>query len=447
MLYKHTHAGMKASRYATSRQKACQQCSNAKARCDRKTGRCTRCTQRGLSCTYPRAISSPTISTQVNCASGEGELFSPISAFDVPFPSPEGEQPARRDSVGSNDESTQSLMNSNSVNTSSSTLTKAHFSRCPERNSTTRMSTGLEALDFSGLELVCPINADDISNRWLNPYIPLPGQTIKAYPPTVSAFIFRILKSYAAVTVRGRGVVPFVHSSQMTTLSAGSPLSTCLTLVRIFEKQLPGSEGVAAGVLQREMNSLCELRETYDDMTLIAAFQAYLIYSMVLFFRLSQGSNPFLRQAMMNLQEIACASCRRGLVCSAEQQRARPKWEAWIVAEVKRRTLFTMYLFDSILSAQDNLPTFLGTELRGLPAPANKALWQAQSRYDWERAYNLHLVDWTEGGLNIDELWPIPSHLDEAGVAARRDRVDQWLENIDEFGTMIYTVTSCTHGG
>lgn len=154
-----------------------------------------------------------------------------------------------------------------------------------------------------------------------------------------------------------------------------------------------------------------------------------------------------MRSAMMNLQELACSSSRQGLVCSADQRRVRPRWEEWIIAETKRRTLFVMYLFDSIFSTQEGLPTFLGTELQGLPAPANKLLWHAQPRYDWEREYNVYMAEWVEGGLTIDELWPIPSELDGLDIVKRRTRVDQWLENIDEFGTMIYAIVSCTHGG
>lgn len=306
----------------------------------------------------------------------------------------------------------------------------------------------MSSLDFiSGMELFCPINVDDISNRWLNSYVPVPGQKVKEYPASITAFIYRILKSYAAITCHGRGVPPFVHASQATETSTIPPLSTCLTLVRICEKPLPGSENTAMDVLQREMNGLYEQHGTYDDMSLLAAFQAYLIYSLVLFFKLSQGSSPFLRQAMTNLQELACSCSRRGLMCTAEKQRARPRWEAWIVAEAKRRTLFVMYLFDSVLLAQDGLPTFFGTELQGLPAPASQSLWKAHTRHEWEAAYNIHLADWAEGGLRIDELWPIPADLDEAGLVERRGRVDQWLENVDEFGTMLYAVTSCTHGG
>lgn len=75
-----------------------------------------------------------------------------------------------------------------------------------------------------------------------------------------------------------------------------------------------------------------------------------------------------------------------------------------------------MYLFDSILSAHEGLPTFVGTELQGLPATSPKSLWQAQARSDWDRAYNIHLAEWMEHGLSIDELWSIPTDLDDSGM-------------------------------
>lgn len=63
------------------------------------------------------------------------------------------------------------------------------------------------------------------------------------------------------------------------------------------------------------------------------------------------------------------------------------------------------------------------------------------------KAYNIYLVNRVEGGLHIDELWPIPADFDESGILRRRDRVDRWLENADEFGTMLFAVTSYIHGG
>ncbi|KAI0101088.1 hypothetical protein F4814DRAFT_105339 [Daldinia grandis] len=447
---------MKATRYSTSRQKACRPCSTAKAKCDRRVGCCSRCALRGLPCSYPQTLPSQASSRDVSDNTGDSTevgLYNSISEPSIlSEASPGPEISTRPDPESLNSQSlavelAQASGSMSPTNTSSATFVTRYAPNESILNITGRASRSPEVLDFSSLELFSPIDVDGISNRWLNTYIPIPGQKVKEYPATITAFIYRLLKSFATVTVRGRGVPPFVHPSQISVASARPPLSTCLSLVRICENPLPGSESVAADVLQREMNNLYEQQGTYDDFTLLAAFQAYLIYSMVLFFKLNQVSGPFLRQAMMNLQELACSSSRNGLMCIAEQQRARPRWEAWIVAEAKRRALFTMYLFDSVLSTQDGLQTFLGTELQGLPASADKSLWRAQIRRDWETAYNIYLADWPEETFRIDELWPIPAGLDEPGLLERRNRVDRWLENIDEFGTMLYAVTSCTHGG
>jgi hypothetical protein len=186
---------------------------------------------------------------------------------------------------------------------------------------------------------------------------------------------------------------------------------------------------------------------SYNDLSMLFAFQAYLIYSLVLFFQLNHGADPFLREAMMNLQELACSCSRQGLVCASEQLRTRPRWEAWTVAEAKRRTLFTMYLFDSVLATRDGLPTFIGTELRGLPAPAGRLLWKPDSQRAWEAEYNIYLAEWPTSSLQIEELWPLPQEMDLVGLGKQRQRVDHWLEDADEFGMMLYAVTSCTHGG
>lgn len=288
-----------------------------------------------------------------------------------------------------------------------SVLTSASQSLNGENNGSavvTRKIHGPDIEEFVDLRLVCPINAEGIANRWLGAYIPLPDQKVKQYPPAISTFLHRMMKSYVTVAVRGRGHPPFIHAAQVATHLIKPPLSTCLSLIRICENQLPGSEETAAAILQREMREIFEQREYLDAITLLCVLQAYLMFTMVLFFHLGQITNPFLRQAVMNLQELACASAKKGLVCEAEQQCLRPKWESWIVAEANRRTLYTMYLFDGVLSAHDGLPTFIGTELAGLPAPANLTLWRAQTKADWNTAYNLFLADWSDGGLRIDEL-------------------------------------------
>lgn len=300
--------------------------------------------------------------------------------------------------------------------------------------------------NFSGLNLACTINVDDITSRWLNTYVPVAGQVIKDYPPSISALIRRVLKSYVASLVRGHsGLPPFVHPSQIDDPSF-VPLATCLNMVRICQNPAPGSEVTAAEILQQEMSRIYERRPQCNHMELLATFQAYLIYAMALFLRLEQASTLFLRQAMMNLQDLAWMTTRQGIVCGAEQQHTRPNWEEWIVVEAKRRTLYVMYMFDDVISKQEGTPTFLGVELVGLPAPGSKSLWTSSTRQEWQKRYNTHLADWPNGGLCIDELWAMPSELGDIDIAKRRSRVERWMEDLDEFGMLIYAVTSCTHG-
>lgn len=418
---------MKTSRYATSRQKACQHCSVAKAKCDRRATGCSRCAKRKIPCVYPQIRSSK----EKSPSQGGPSPQSPDSIPDSLVPSLCGLPPNSHSEAWAVPWAQPVGQREHIRTASSNTLT---------------LNKNAE-LDFSNLELFCPINTDEITTRWMNPYIPVPGQTIKQYPSGVSIFISRILKSYAAVAARGRGTLPFIHPSQISEQAASSPLTTCLSLIKICETPLPGSEGTAVMVLQREMENIMECHESYNELSLLGAFQAYLIYCLALFFKLHQGPRNQLRSAMMNLQTLAHLSSKQGLICVADQDRTRPRWEEWIVTETKRRTLYVMYLFDSVLSTQEALPTFLATELLGLPASASKHLWHARSRSGWEREYNIHLAEWTDKSLTIDELWPVPPDMDAPDIAKRSRRVDHWLEEIDEFGTMLYAVTSCTHGG
>jgi hypothetical protein len=105
-----------------------------------------------------------------------------------------------------------------------------------------------------------------------------------------------------------------------------------------------------------------------------------------------------------------------------------------------------MYMFDSVLTARDGVPTFISTELHGLPAAGSSSLWRATSRQAWQTDYNQYLARWPDGILRLDELWPMPADFDDKAIRARRARVDRWLINLDEYGIMLYTVTSCTHG-
>ncbi|KAF2017871.1 MFS general substrate transporter [Aaosphaeria arxii CBS 175.79] len=389
---------MASSRYKVSRQRSCGHCMKAKRKCQGGPGTCVRCVKRGLDCTYfsenPQSQASTRFST---------------------------DDPHRIDTLPG-----------------CTTIS-------PDAQASVSLSPPTELLDFSNLDIYCPIDANDIKNRWLNTFIPIPGQKVKEYPSSISAFIVRILESYVGITTSGRGYPPFVHHSQIEAASM-KPLITCLKVVRICRDPHQTSEHSTIEVLRSEMDKLAGCYTDLDGIELLAAFQSYLIYTMVILFKYPENSRPFLRETMVHLQELACLSSQEGLLCKKENTGSRPRWEEWLVVEAKRRTLFTMYLVDSVLSSQDGQPTFLGTELRGLPASGDRFLWKATSRIEWERFYDVHLADWNGEGLRIDELWPVPEDLEDSGIQERRRRVNLWLETVDEFGTALFTVTSITHG-
>lgn len=438
-------------RYSKTRQKSCQQCSVAKARCDRNPGGCTRCKARSLSCDYLRESSSSVHSKRKASAeldhSPSFQSSCVLTAFDDTLVASNLEV-SHTTTVDYGEGTDTAPQSSGTERPMHATLPTSEFNLGPDVRPGVRsyLAEPAESLDFRDLELTCPINAHDISNRWLNTYIPIPGQATKSYHPTISSFISRILGSYVSTVIRGHALPPFVHPAQLKSDATCQSLSVCFSLAKICGESLPGTHAVVTRILQQEMNKLYEQHHNYDGVTLLAAFQAYLLYAMMLYFRISPQSDPYLRQAVMRCQEFACASSQQGLVCLAEEEVIRPKWEAWIVVEAKRRTLYTMYMFDNVLSTQDDLPIFLGTELQGLPAPAGRSLWQATARDTWQKRYNTHLAAWQGVGLKIDELWPMPPNLTATEVAQRRSRIDHWLENVDDFGTMLYAVTSCTHG-
>lgn len=206
-------------RYAASRQKACASCSISKTKCDRKPGQCTRCAVRGLSCAYPlgkqtegsvgdtRDHGHSVVGNGVPTVHGVSDFLHPLIAGE--FYSEPNARPL--------------IFPAASSGPASSPTTALH----------------------------CPIDADAIQNRWLNSYLSEPGQKQKRYSVNTTLFIYRLLNSYVGVMIRGHGIPPFIHTSQVIAIRSMPALSTCLTLVRMCDKPLPGSERVIVDTMQR----------------------------------------------------------------------------------------------------------------------------------------------------------------------------------------------------
>ncbi|SCU77221.1 LAMI_0A00144g1_1 [Lachancea mirantina] len=432
------------------RKKACTACSKAKVRCDLKRKACSRCVERGIEngCHYPLsvdqdvnsttpvlddAINSNTVESQQGIGQEPGLDYQ--VAVNTPRPCPllqsENDEPVTESSP-------QHLIKvDNLVNKLDSPKNRGYS---PESKDET------EELNFKNVKLVCTVSYKNIENRWLNTYLLPADQKRKSYPPNVTIFISRMLKAYCTMPIQRDVFPPFVHSCQVSPSTLPTALAICLSLMRLFDRRMAAQNFVIQDTLDREMARLFQGYSSCDEVDLLASFQAYLIYSMTLYFELKHRDHDGMHEVIMNLQVMACELARRGLTCPAELSCSRPDWESWIMAEAKRRSIFTMYLFDSLLSAESGQPTFLATELQGTLAPSGQTLWQATTRDAWTICYNQYLYEWgVDGPLLIDELWSSPPGLTTLEQKARNHRVDRWLSDLDNYGAMLFAVTACTH--
>ncbi|KAJ9306528.1 hypothetical protein DTO217A2_3880 [Paecilomyces variotii] len=190
------------------------------------------------------------------------------------------------------------------------------------------------------------------------------------------------------------------------------------------------------------MERLIEERESYGQMELLAASQAYLIYVIMAYFSPAQGIPLVDSSTIVHLQEFSSRLALGGLISAAELMHTRPSWESWIVASAKRRVIFASYLFNNVFNSTNQVPVYLAEELGDLPVPGSKLLWEAKDRVTWEKEYDRHLSLWEDGDLRTFELWRSP----ETGSPNRRKRIHQWLRSVDEFGMMLFATCAHLHG-
>ncbi|KAF2192672.1 hypothetical protein K469DRAFT_654446 [Zopfia rhizophila CBS 207.26] len=326
---------------------------------------------------------------------------------------------------------------------------------------------GALTLEFEGnLDLVsgsdAGIDAGQVGMRWMEHYIPgLPGQREKTLSTFTVSFLERILSRYwrldfglcrAELGSTAESLPPFIHPCQIGKDVVARPLIKCEQLTRQFEACLDGNgdEAVVMEEVKREMDTLLKEYRTYPSFELLAAYQAFLVYILMAYFSHRTNTSPsqtplVTHNSLIQLQEIASYTSGTGVICRDELQHMRPKWESWIVAAAKRRTIYATYLFNNIFNAHHSSSIYLAEELAGLPVPTSKRLWEVKTRDEWEKEYDRHLKGWPDGELQIQELWA-QEDLQVDVKEERKRRVERWVGEVDEFGMMVFATCAHIHG-
>lgn len=105
------------------------------------------------------------------------------------------------------------------------------------------------------LHLLCTVDATRVRDRWLEGWVPHPGQHPKDLSRNTAHFIHTILKSYPQSLCKG-GLPPLVHGLQKTDGRFPAPLENCVSIARMWDGQEGGGSAMVRETTRREMERL-----------------------------------------------------------------------------------------------------------------------------------------------------------------------------------------------
>ncbi|KAI9740427.1 MAG: hypothetical protein M1834_005007 [Cirrosporium novae-zelandiae] len=258
--------------------------------------------------------------------------------------------------------------------------------------------------------------------------------------------LLRTLKTYPHMIARRVSVPPIIHQLQISQEEIPLPLANCFALTRMWDGQpeIDGAGGLIKITILQEMHRLFDEYRSYNEVDLLAALQALLVYTIIVFSNskcISQMPLADRINMIKDLQEVAYHLAKTGLKLKAERDNFRPNWEAWCLIEAKRRTILATCMFYCAYAASNGIPSFEFTDLNSIIATSSKFLWQASSKEQWEPIYNRYLAQWKDGPYLLSELMAVPSGeiLDS--------RSEMWFEEVDEFGMMFMSLVALFSGG
>jgi hypothetical protein len=222
---------------ALPRKKACKQCTKAKVRCGLERPSCRRCQSRDLPCKY--LTPSPLL----------GNVATPTSPqFDATEP----EQPTApvgypSTPIGPADDI---FFNPHPAQNFTSTLRRQN----PEFRSTGAQHRN--TTNYTTIDLISVTDSALIRDRWLQSFLPTPGQRAKVLPPHTVQFLSCVFGSYSRKLLRPGSFPPFVNPLQVVEGELPQALANCFSLVRMWVGREQGSDVMVVETVRSEMERL-----------------------------------------------------------------------------------------------------------------------------------------------------------------------------------------------
>lgn len=193
----------------------------------------------------------------------------------------------------------------------------------------------------------------------------------------------------------------------------------------IYSTKTPDNEFVAFNIIEAKASELLRSpnQASWNPLDLLAAVQSLLIFQ---FIRLFDGD---IRQRVQaeSAEPILDAWTDQLKTRTTEEQRyttvTAPSWRSWIFAESARRTITMSIFLSGIYSLVKRGFCTLSDEVTANSFTAQRALWDASSQLEWERAKMTYNPLWVNK-MNFDVLLQEAkgSELDDFGMVSNLSR-------------------------
>ncbi|KAF4609814.1 hypothetical protein G7Y89_g15809 [Cudoniella acicularis] len=171
----------------------------------------------------------------------------------------------------------------------------------------------------------------------------------------------------------------------------------------------------------------------YGQTDLLAALQASLIYSIIIYLDSNTTVKYAVQLVLGQLQEMAYHLLITIAFPKARPSGTVPDQESWVITSAAHRTVLAIYVFDCVICFLSRIPVYSCDELDFIPAPACRRLWEAREYETWREEYVNWLKMWEGREVVMGEL------LNRPAESYAYNRVEKWLSEADEFGMLIFT--------
>ncbi|KAM3076032.1 hypothetical protein ACMFMG_006455 [Clarireedia jacksonii] len=454
----------KADHPSRSRKRSCARCSTAKTYCDCAYPSCSRCLEKNIVCLYQhdQKLSSTTARKDRSDSAQQQFHTSPSSSDDSASPDPISGTSLLHyyDSSSTSDSDRLGIANGYQLASLPSPLFSNNLSllSVASEHAHLRVHTLPDMIHHEKSLFPEILSYDD--SRWSLDFSNIPLLVQSPIPRAPRAFspkhqryrrlsltrkyVVCVLNTYPQMLLSAKELPPFVHPKlqslstdvvfNMNRSSSSDPLTTCAGIMAMWSVKNASNTAFIWRSIRSEQERLFEECPTYDDHNAVAALQAICVYLLLRLSETDEDATDFDIPLISTMTKITQQV--QGITLKYNKA---PTWKGWLLVESLRRTIFVLFIIDILFDISPGTQPYCceaARHLAQMPLPCHKNIWRSQTELEWEWEYTAHCASKYQR-LTFSNLL---QHGEEDGSAG--NLLDDWLANMDDFGTLIVSVAS-----